>query len=101
MSDTLPGSSNSSDGQLNDSDAPTQLWQSPLRHLSQFPLRRAARRRERLEALLKGQEVTNTGSLSSTNLTQTAANRDVSPPPPAEHGSMERIPPPPSIPTGT
>lgn len=100
MSDTLPGSSNPSNGKPNDSDAPTQLWQSPLRHLSQFPLRRAARRRERLEALLKGQEITSTGALSSTNLTQTA-NRDVSPPPPAYHPSAEEMPPPPSIPTGT
>lgn len=111
MSDIPPsGYPKPSDGTPYDSEAPTQLWQSPFRHLSQFPNRRAARRRERLEALLKGQDVTSTGMLSSTNLTETVtpsstkstatAVADVSPfTPPA--GLPEAPPPPESIPTGT
>lgn len=105
-----PGYPKPSDGTPYDSEAPTQLWQSPFRHLSQFPNRRAARRRERLEALLKGQDVTSTGMLSSTNLTETVtpsstkstatAAAELSPfTPPA--GLPEAPPPPESIPTGT
>lgn len=101
MSDTPSGYPQPIDGKPYDSEAPTQLWQSPFRHLSQFPTRRAARRRERLEALLKGQEITNTGLLSSTNLTHTAATQDVSPLPLAENLLPDGPPPPESIPTGT
>lgn len=111
MSDIPPsGYPKPSDGPPYDSEAPTQLWQSPFRHLSQFPNRRAARRRERLEALLKGEDVTSTAMLSSTNLTETAtsaanasaasSSSDVSPfTPPA--GLPDVPPPPESIPTGT
>lgn len=103
MSDTPSGYPQPIDGKPYDSEAPTQLWQSPFRHLSQFPNRRAARRRERLEALLKGQEITNTGLLTSTSLTQTAAIQDVSPLslPLAENVLPDCPPPPESIPTGT
>lgn len=100
MSDTPSGYPKPVDGKPYDSEAPTQLWQSPFRHLSQFPNRRAARRRERLEALLKGQEITSTGMLSATNLTHTAATQDVSPLPHVEN-PLPDPPAPESIPTGT
>lgn len=101
MRDTPSSYPKPTDGKPYDSEAPTQLWQSPFRQLSQFPTRRAARRRERLEALLKGQDVTSTGLLSSTNITVTTATPDVSPLPLPENVLPEVPPPPDSIPTGT
>lgn len=100
-------------GDSEDSEAPTQLWVSPFKHLAQFPTRRAARRRERLEALLKGQEVTNTAMPSSTNLTGATATHAGETHTAATHATVasddvysniglpERPPPPESIPTGT
>ena len=101
MRDTPSGTPEPLDGKPYDSEAPTQLWQSPFKHLSEFPVRRAARRRERLEALLKGQEITSTGMVSATGLTHTAATQDVSPAPLPENVFPDHPPPPESIPTGT
>ncbi len=81
-----------------DSEAPTQFWDSPLKETTEFSVRRAARRRERLEALLKGYDATNT----STELVPppfspelSSSGDHVSPPP------LPEVPEPPSLPTGT
>lgn len=96
-----PPSAHPRDAKPYDSEAPTQLWDSPSkdRDTSQFSLRRAARRRERLEALLKGYEENATSTelgtpLGSPNSTQ--GRRDVTPP-----RALPQIPTAPSLPTGT
>jgi hypothetical protein len=96
-----PPSGHPRDAKPYDSEAPTQLWDNPSkdRNTSQFSLRRAARRRERLEALLKGYEENATSTelgtpLGSANVAP--LRRDVAPPP-----ALPQIPAAPSLPTGT
>jgi hypothetical protein len=93
-----PPSGHPRNAKPSDSEAPTQFWDSPLKDTTEFSVRRAARRRERLEALLKGYDATNT----STELVPPPFSAEFSSP--GDHVSpppLPEVPEPPSLPTGT